>query len=285
MAKMPKRGWVLSAALLSAAVAGSHASEPVTLVACAPGYPGSTEQAQPTMDEFAAHTARVSGWSEAALGAVYHNDLEEGLARLEQSDAVLALVPLPFYLEYVDRLELQPLLEALNAGRPQETWTLVTGKGTVTGPGSLDGWEITGRGGYSTSFVRNIALDGWGALPDTADVTFSARTVSALRRASRGEPVAVLLDGEQNAALEGLSFASDLDRVFESGRLPASLLCVVHDRLAPDKINELTDGLASMAGKKKGREILEELRLSGFEPVDDADIARIRELWQRNAGS
>jgi hypothetical protein len=267
------------------AIASSRASEPVTLVACAPGYPGSTEQAQPTMDEFAAQTARVSGWGEAALGAVYHENLEEGIARLEQSDAVLALVPLPFYLEYVDRLGLQPILQAGSVGSPQETWTLVTGKGTVAGPGSLDGWEITGRGGYSTTFVRNIALDGWGALPDTAEVTFSTRTVSALRKASRGEQVAVLLDGEQNAALEGLPFASDLDRVFESERLPFSLLCVVKDRLAPEKINELTAGLTRMSGKKKGREILDELRLTGFEPVDDAEIERIRELWLRSAGS
>ena len=44
--------------------------------------------------------------------AVYHEDLEEGLARLEQPDAALALVPLPFYLEYVDRLDLLPILQA-----------------------------------------------------------------------------------------------------------------------------------------------------------------------------
>ena len=122
-------------------------------------------------------------------------------------------------------------------------------------------------------------------MPDTAEVTFSTRTVSALRKASRGEQVAVLLDGEQNAALEGLPFASDLDRVFESERLPFSLLCVVKDRLAPEKINELTAGLTRMSGKKKGREILDELRLTGFEPVDDAEIERIRELWLRSAGS
>ena len=272
-------------AVLLAAVAGLHASDPATLVACAPGYPGSTEQAQPTMDEFSAHTARVSGWGEAALGAVYYNDLEEGLARLEQPDVALALVPLPFYLEYVDRLALRPILEAGMVENPEETWTLVTGKGKVAGPDSLDGWEITGRGGYSATFVRNIALDGWGTLPETANVTFSSRTVSALRKASRGESVAVLLDGEQSAALDGLPFASDLDRVYESDPLPASLLCVVKDRLAPEKIDELTKGLTGMSGKKTGREILDQLRLSGFEPVDEAEIGRIRELWRQSAGS
>ena len=85
----------------------------------------------------------------------------------------LALVPLPFYLEYADRLALRPILQAGMAENPEQTWTLVSGKGKVVGPGSLDGWEITGRGGYSATFVRNIALDGWGALPATASVTFT----------------------------------------------------------------------------------------------------------------
>jgi len=279
------RTWAVAAVVLLAAVAGSHASDPTTLVACAPGYPGSTEQAQPTMDEFSAETTRMSGWNEASLAAVYYNDLEEGIARLEQPDAALALVPLPFYLEYADRLALRPILEAGMAENPEETWTLVSGKGKVTGPGSLDGWEITGRGSFSATFVRNIALEGWGALPATTSVTFSSRTVSALRKASRGEPVAVLLDGEQAAALDDLPFASDLDRVYESGRLPATLLCVVEDRLAPEKIDELTKGLTRMSGKKSGREILDQLRLSGFEPVDEDEIGRIRELWRQSAGS
>lgn len=285
MVRMPRRRWVLPAALVLAGIVGSHASDPAMLVVCAPGYPGSTEQAQPTMDEFSAHTSQVSGWSEAALGAVYYNDLAEGLARLEQADAVLALVPSPFYLEYADRLDLRPILEAVSVERSPETWTLVTGKGAVSGPESLDGWVITGREGYSTTFVRNVALDGWGAIPDTADVVYSVRTVSALRKASRGEPVAVLLDGEQTAALEGLPFASDLERVFESASLPPSLLCVIKDRLAPEKIDELTRGLARMSSNKTGREILQQMRLTGFEPVDEAEIARIRKPWQRHAGS
>jgi hypothetical protein len=285
MARISPRRWTVSAALVLVAFASSYASDAVTLVTCAPGYPGSTEQAQPTMDDFSAHAARVAGWSETGLGAVYFNDLEEGLARIEQADVALVMVPLPLYLEYGDRLGLRPLLEAVMAEDPPRTWTLVTGKGKVAGPASLDGWEITGRGGFSTTFVRNVALEGWGALPETADVTFSARAVSDLRKASRGEQVAVLLDGEQSAALDGLPFAAELDRVYESGPFPPSLLCAVGERLAADKIDGLTEGLIGMSKKKAGRETLSQLRMSRFEPVDDAEIKRIRELWQRNAGS
>ena len=72
----------LSAALISPA--GALAAEPWTLVVCAPGYPGSTEQAQSTMDDLARTIGESAGWGTDRLRAVYHETLEPGLDRLEQ---------------------------------------------------------------------------------------------------------------------------------------------------------------------------------------------------------
>ncbi len=41
------------ATALAAAPVHAAADAPVTFVACAPGYPGTTEEAQPSMDAFA----------------------------------------------------------------------------------------------------------------------------------------------------------------------------------------------------------------------------------------
>jgi len=275
---------IITLALFATATAVCLAGETATLVACAPGYPGSTDQAQPTMDAFAAQSAKLAGWNADALAAIYYKSLDAGLERLEQPDAALAFVPLPFFLEYAERLGLVPLLQGIDAERPSETWTLVAAKGKVSGPGSLDGWQVAGRGGYSPAFVRGVALEGWGALPETAEVTFTSRAVSALRKASRGEPVAVLLDGEQSSALDGLPFAADLESVFTSGPLPGSVLCVVGDRLDTEGANELSAALLRLGDKKKGREILDELRLAKFAPVDEASLARARELWNQAVG-
>ena len=278
------RRCLVSLVLAAVSAVALAAAERVTIVACAPGYPGSTEQAQPTMDEFASQTARAAGWSAEEIGAVYYKDLDSGLARLEEPDAALALVPLPFYLDYAESMKLRPLLQAVDAERDEETWTLVAGKGKLTGPTSLDGWEITGRGGYSPTFVRVVALDGWGPVPETADVTFTERAISALRKASRGDPVAVLLDGEQSAALEGLPFHAELERVFTSKPVPGSLLCVVDDRIGDDRADEVARAILSLADNKKGREILEELRLARFERVDETGLARVQGLWEETVG-
>src|SRR5262245_47968634 len=75
-----------------AATPPSGAAAKWTLVVCAPGYPGTTGQAQPTMDALAAAVGRAAGLEEGTLGAVYHESLAGGLARLEQKDAAFALV-------------------------------------------------------------------------------------------------------------------------------------------------------------------------------------------------
>src|SRR5688572_25109398 len=82
--------WLLSAAPRA----------PTALVACAPGYPGTTAEAQGAMDTFASALARAAQWPEGSVSAVYYPGEADGLARLDKPDAGVALVPLPFYLAH-----------------------------------------------------------------------------------------------------------------------------------------------------------------------------------------
>ncbi|MCP3979428.1 MAG: phosphate/phosphite/phosphonate ABC transporter substrate-binding protein [bacterium] len=239
----------------------------LTLVACAPGYPGNTEQAQPTMDEFARGVARASGWSEGRLSAVYHEKLEPGLSRLERDDAAVALVPLPFYFEFHERLGLRPILQGDPQGGPGDRWTLVAPRGRVSGPDDLDAWTLLGMPGYSPRFVRDVALAGWGALPDGVKIEFSARLLSSLRRVSRGEDVVVLLDRGQASALDQLPFADALEVVHTSGETASSLVCAVGDRLSAEDRRALDRALREMHENEAGRETLELLQLSRFREV------------------
>src|SRR5262245_52785698 len=94
-----------------------------TLVVCAPGYPGTTAEAQPTMDAFASAAAEAAGFKPGSLAAVYHETLKGGVERLGAADAVLALVTLPFYLEERARLRLTPRLQVSIEPGGAETWS------------------------------------------------------------------------------------------------------------------------------------------------------------------
>jgi hypothetical protein len=274
----------LAVIVVSGLALGAEVPSPHTLVVCAPGYPGSTEQARPTMAAFAARLEAEAGWPAGSLEAVYFETSESGVSAMEQPAAALALAPLSFVVEFGSRLGLEPRLAAVPKPGPTEVWTLVAGRGRVSGPASLQGWTVASRAGYAPGFVRRVVLEGW-ELPPTAVVSFTPRVVSDLRKAAAGEKVAVLLDGEQSAALDSLPFAGDLETVFRSRPLVTFVLCVIEDRLARERADGLLRALLQLDESAGGVSILEEIRLMRFEPLDPKVVDRISLARQQVAGA
>ena len=269
----------LVVALVASTVGAATPEGRFTLVAAAPGYPGDTAQAQPTMDAFALAVAARAGWPADRLGAVYHEALAAGLARLARPDATLALVPLPFYLEYGEQLELRPLLEIAPLAGPDEAWSLVARRGALGAASSLDGLRIAAIAGYSPRFVRQVVLAGWREPEDGATVEFESRVLSALRRAAAGEPLAVLLDRAQLAALPSLPFAKDLEVVATSTALPGSLLCAVAGRIDDGAAQALRAALLELDGDAAGRALLESIQVGGFRVLDAVRLEAIERLF------
>jgi hypothetical protein len=268
----------IAALALAAAPSVADPSAPVTIVICAPGYPGDTEQAQSTMDALAQGLARSSGWSPSTLSAVYYETLEAGLSRLDGDEPSVALVGLPFYLEYRERLQLTPLLQIVPTTGQTEQWALVAQRSSVSDPTALAGWELASLAGYAPGFVRRVALAGWGELPEEVEIGFSSRVLSKLRKAASGEQVAVLLDRGQTEALDQLAFGEQLEVVARSEPLPPSLVCAVGDRIATDSRTELTRGFKRLNEIDGGDELLESIRVEGFA---DLDADRLDEVERR----
>jgi hypothetical protein len=263
----------LAIALLGSTVA--PAATPVTLVVCAPGYPGSTAEAQAAMDAFAAAAVSAAGWKPGELAAVYFETERGGLDRLAAPDAALALVPLSFFLQHRGSLALEPRLQAVQqGGEAAEAWSLVAPTGTVKAPRDLAGWELASLAGWAPRFVRGPALGAWGDLPPTTRITFSPAVLSALRRAAAGEKVAVLLDRAQAAALPTLLFAARLEVVTRSAPLPVSVLAVRRGRLPAARLESLQKALLRLGGAPAGAEALAGVRLSSFVPADLEALTR-----------
>jgi hypothetical protein len=254
----------------------------MTLVVCAPGYPGSTVEAQSAMDAFAAAISAGAGWKPGELRAVYFETEKPGVDRLAASDAALALAALPFFLQHRAALKLTPHLEAIEeGGEAAEAWTLVAPAGAVTGPPSLAGFELVTISGYAPRFVRGPALGRWGQLPPDVRIVSSNNVLSAMRRASTGSKVAVLLDRASAAALPTLPFASRLQVVTKSAPLPVAVLSEVGDRVPAAKLKVLLKSLTSLETTPTGKQALAGVRLTRFVAADQAALTRARELFDR----
>jgi hypothetical protein len=252
---------------------------PLHLVVCAPGYPGTTAEAQPSMDALAAALARAAGLQDGAISAVYLNDEAEGVARLRDPGSAVAMVPMPFYVKHAGALALQARLAVIRQGAqgPLETWTLVAKKGRIGSPAALAGFELASVAGYSPEFVRG-ALAAWGRLPPDVRIVASSQVLSKLRRAAAGESVAVLLDGEQAAALPTLPFAGELEAVARSRPLPSALVASVGARVTAGRWSAVEKGLLSLRSTPEGAAALDGVRLQSFAPLPPGTPALAKEL-------
>lgn len=264
------------------ALAARHASPApparVTLVACAPGFPGTTAEAQPSMDALAAALARGAGLPIGALGALYLSGEEEGVARLGDADAAVALLSLPFFLEHAAALGLAPRLQVELVGTGHlERWSLVAHKGRVAKPADLARLTVLSTAGYAPAFVRG-ALGAWGRIPDSARVAQTSQLLSALRKAAAGADVALLLDGAQAGALASLPFAADLEVVARSAPLPTSVVATVGRRLPADRWAALEKAFLRLDGDTAGAAALAGVRMARFVPLDPEALATARSL-------
>ena len=250
------------------------------LVVCAPGSPGTTAEAQPTMDAFAAALAAKAGLPATSLGAVYDEAEASGVARLRAKDAALALVSLPFYLKHEHELALRARLQAVPKGRAAaDRWALVAGKGRVASASALEGFTIASTAGFAPAFVRGPALGSWGQLPASARIVQSGAVLSALRRAAAGEPVAVLLDGVQEAALASLPFASELEVVTRSPPLPGGVVALIDARFPPRSWTAVEAALQALPSDSAGAAALDAIQMTRFTALDEQALSRARKAY------
>ncbi len=127
----------------------------------------------------------------------------------------------------------------------------------------MAGYTVLSVAGYAPDFVRQYALQGW-ALPADVKIEATGQVLSALRRVVAGEPVAVLLDQTQAAALPGLPFSSELKTLMQSPPLPVALIAVVNSRLSVVRSRALQAGLLKLAQVPSSADSLRALRLQGF---------------------
>lgn len=251
--------------------------DPVVVVA-APGFPGTTAQAQPTMDLFARALAGATGLPAASVATSYFESESGGTSALARAAVRYALVPLPFYLKHADGpAPLTPRLLVDEGGGATQVWSLAAARGQMPDAASLAGAEILGTPGYAPGFVR-LALQGWGAIPSDTRITPTAGILSALRRASGGGKVAVLLDRAQTAALPTLPFAASLEIVAKSAPLPATLFCTVGTR-PREKSDPVVDALPRLHESKEGAAALAAMRITRFVPLDPSLLPPIRAAY------
>jgi hypothetical protein len=265
---------VLTAAVIAAGALAASAAQQ-TIVVCAPGSPGTTDEAQPAMNAFAAAAGAKAG---VALAAIYEPTEQGGVARLK--DAGLGIVSLPLFLAHEHELGLHARLVAVEKGRPAlEQWSLIAQKGRIKDAESLAGFTIISNAAFAPAFIKGPVLGSFGALPASVKLVQSVAVLSALRKAANGEAVAVIADGPQTDALAKLPFGSKLDVVAHSAALPAGLVVTAGDHVPAKTWSSIETALLALGSDKSATTALDGIQTSAFIPVDEKALETARRAY------
>src|SRR5262249_36170130 len=130
---------------------------------------------------------------------------------------------------------------------------------------------------FAPEFVRGVVIGALGPLPANAKLVQSTSVLSSLRRAANGEPVAVVLDGNQEAALGTLPFAAKLEVVTRSPPVPVALVVTAGDRIPAKTWSAIEAALLRLGGVEAP--VLQAIELDRFAPLDEKSLDAARKSY------
>lgn len=273
---------ILTAAvfLIAAAVPALAATPPPAAggISVVVYYPGGLEEGpevEKAIGEFARILARGAGLEPESVRGRYFSELEPALAYLQDSPDSFIVSSLGFYLAQRSRLPLAPLAAVEQASGPNDRYYLAAKKGRFPAASALAGETVSGNTLYEDrDFLLRVVFAG---LPAATGFEFlpTARPLTALRRAARGEIGAALLDRAQYRALEGLPFAGDLEVLYVSEPVPELGLMMVETETTRKLQDRFLAGILALSGEEEGRQALAAFGVSGFRAVSPEDFSAV----------
>jgi hypothetical protein len=253
----------------------------VELLVCAPGFPGTPEQAKATMDALAVAITRGAGWPEGRVRARYVTAEAEGVSALKTRRPALLLATLPFYCKHHALVRGELVAASLLAGKATEAFRIVAppafpGEGLA----ALRGRRLTGTRLEDPDFLTRLVFAG--TLDARRDLTLvdGKRTLRALKLAGDAAADALLLSDEERRLLQTPELKPRLEgwrTLFESEPLPSAPVVALGTAPAatPDAtlVAAVRRALLALHGSDEGRKLCERLRVTGFGPADPTAYA------------
>ncbi|MHC1741395.1 MAG: PhnD/SsuA/transferrin family substrate-binding protein [Syntrophobacteraceae bacterium] len=242
----------------SASCAGS-----LDFVIIQPGQPGTSEEAQPTMDALGAYVQKKLGGGTPVKGR-YFNELGPALELLRESPPDWGIVSLSFYVSHGHRFSLKPLASSRPGGYDKDMWLLAV---PTTAP---DDWRqlkgvISGTMLFESDPAACLLFGSKTAmLPFSLSGTL--QPLMALRQMMKGKASGVLLDRVQYEALKRSASADSIKIIHRSRDLPFSPV-VSFGGLDP-RMKQLAGVFHEMKKSPEGQALLKQLQTDGFGPAD-----------------
>jgi len=223
-----------------------------------PGEAGSTEEAQPVLDDFLGYVSQKMG--DVQIEGRYYNTVDAGLKFISEKRPAIGIVSYAALTQYADKLGAPSVFLAtlpLPGGAATEKYAIV-GRSKDLKPGV----KILSSEPMKLSYVREKLFAG---LPQDAVMTPTSQIFSALKKISSGEmdAVAILTPIEASTLAQvSAEWARGLVQISVSENVPTARVLLFDPAWKDaDRLRQVLIGAGSDPAAK---DLLLELRLKGF---------------------
>ncbi len=271
----------LTLALALIAFSSLALCEPSPVVVCYPGGPVSEEDANKAMSAMLGVVEKVGGWPAQSFSSAFSSDVEGCKSLLKQKNPTFAITSLGIFLDQRQSLHLEPVVQPKMRGSSTEQFHLVAIKGRFNALEEIKGKQVGGTVFEEAEFIRRIVFAG--KLDPEKDFALkpSKQAIRALRSLDKGELDAVLVNGQQFAALASLPLTHELDSVFTSAPIPLMGLVANKETSTPEERNRFAKALSDMCTDAEGKKLCELFAIDAFVPASPNAIQPSITLWDK----
>ena len=255
--------------------------EPSPVVVCYPGGPVSEDDANKAMTAMLGVVEKVGGWPAQSFSSAFSSDVEGCKSLLKQKNPTFAITSLGIFLDQRQSLHLEPVVQPKMRGSSTEQFHLVAIKGRFNSLEEIKGKQVGGTVFEEAEFIRRIVFAG--QLNPEKDFALkpSKQAIRALRSLDKGELDAVLLNGQQFAALASLPLTHEFVSVFTSTPIPLMGLVANKETSTPEERNRFAKALSDMCNEAEGKKLCDLFAIDAFVPASQSAIQPAITLWDK----
>ena len=253
--------------------------EPVSIVICHPGSPGTTKQAEKTMSAFAGHLQEIADLPEGSVSCVFFPEAEPALEFIRKEKPKVGIFSLSFYLRYREDLHLSPVLQVVRQDKGTQTFHLLVKKDRYPDLESLEGKRLVSNHIFDPAFLDRVVLGG--KREDFVQAEETRKPLRVIRKVARGEEDSILVDGKQWETLRKMAGLGDrLVEVHRSRELPTEPVVTIGAGSDRPEIARVTEAMKKMADTILGKQLCRDLQMNHFRDPDKKAFAEVEKLYQ-----
>jgi ABC-type phosphate/phosphonate transport system substrate-binding protein len=234
------------------------------------GAGGSTQQAQPYIDQFLRYAEEKLKWPPSSASGEFFPDEAGAEKYIESKKPGFGIVDSEVFLSLRKKFDMIPIATVTGQNQSMGHFTIVVKDPAIKKLDDLKGKTLVSNHLQSPKFLSKVAFDGKIDAATFFKLSPTASPLKGLKAVDRGEAEATLLDDEQLAHMKSLPFASSLRAIYTSPALPPVPVVAFGKVATPAEREAFAKMLLGMCSDPKGAEVCKALQITKFLPPDKA---------------